>query len=215
MTNLLAADSYSASSTSVQLTRLPTDTTGLERIILTAQGELQRLLSIFFARPIHVERIYANTSPRLQPASPEHPITQSRQVHLVCADKTVCIATSTVTITSPAAERVFLDEKYPIGQTVRKLGQGHRFTLLGVETPTVGQKRELRRVYVLETEGFYCEILEVFPDREMFARGEAWLMETMAEVERDGTGSCASMTDTLGLGKPDWLTANKGSEVVN
>jgi len=68
-------------------------------------------------------------------------------------------------------------------------------------------------MYVLETEGFYCEILEVFPDREMFARGEAWLMETTTEVERDG--SCASMTDTRGLGKPDWLTANKGSEVVN
>ncbi|KAF8836368.1 hypothetical protein BDN67DRAFT_336080 [Paxillus ammoniavirescens] len=193
---MLTNDSYDTVSTSVQLTSMPEDTTGLERIMLTAQGDLQRLLSAFFARPIIVKCIYANASPRLRPASPENPITQSRQVHLICANRILCIATSLVTITSPQAERVFLDEKFPIGQTFRQLRRSPRFTLLSVETLIVRGKRELRRTYTLETEGFLTEILEVFPDRDMFTRGEAWVLE-----DSDLEGTCARISEN----KPDWL----------
>ncbi|KAG1716482.1 hypothetical protein ID866_686 [Astraeus odoratus] len=175
--------------------------------MLAAQGDLQRLLSTFFARPIFIETIYAHTPERLYPASPEHPITQSRQVHLVCAGKVVCIATSTVTITSPDAERIFLEEKFPIGQTFRKLGQTPRFTLLSVETPTVGNKRELRRTYTLETEGFVTEILEVFTDRDMFTRGELWFSE--GQTERDA--SCASVTESHS--KPGWFAISTGGVI--
>ncbi|KAI6007721.1 hypothetical protein F5J12DRAFT_830325 [Pisolithus orientalis] len=193
-------DSYNTASTSVQLPYMPSDTTGIERIMLAAQGDLQRLLSTFFARPIFVEPVYADTSPRLHSASPDYAITQSRRVHLVCAGKVVCVATSTVTLTSPVAERLFLDDKFPIGQTIRKLGQSPRFSLLSVETLTVGTKREIRRTYTLETEGFSAEILEVFPDRDMFIRGEAWLLE--GQPERDLT--CASVTESYL--RPEWLS---------
>ena len=44
-------------------------------------------------------------------------------------------------------------------------------------------KRELRRTYTLSTEGFFCEILEVFPDRDMFIQGETWLKEGAGVVE--------------------------------
>ncbi|KAF9228401.1 hypothetical protein BS17DRAFT_773645 [Gyrodon lividus] len=172
--------------------------------MLAAQGDLQRLLSTFFARPILVKCIYANASPRLRPASPENPITQSRQVHLLCAKRVLCIATSMVTITSPECERLFLDEKFPIGQTFRQLRRNPRFSLLNVETLAVRGKRELRRTYTLETEGFLAEILEVFPDRDMFTRGEAWLLE-----ESDIEGTCAGVMEN----KPDWLTVNLGSVV--
>ncbi|KAH7926976.1 hypothetical protein BV22DRAFT_1111384 [Leucogyrophana mollusca] len=172
---MLAVDSYDAISTQVKLTCIPEDATGLERIILAAQGDLQRLLSAFFARPILVERVYANTPSRQTPASPRNPITQTRQVHLTCASCIVCVATSTVTITSPNVERVFLDEHFPIGQTFRHLHRIPEFSLLGVETQEVGGKRELRRTYRLETEGFVAQILEVFPDRDMFVLGEGWL----------------------------------------
>ncbi|KAI6045108.1 hypothetical protein EDC04DRAFT_199003 [Pisolithus marmoratus] len=188
-------DSYNTASTSVQvstgfwhvmsgpiissrqLSCMPRDVTGIERIMITAQGDLQRLLSAFFGRPIFVEPVCVDTSPRLHSASPDCAITQSRRVHLVCAGKVVCIATSTVALTSPVAERLLLDEKFPIGQTIRKLGQCPRFSLLNVETNTVDTKRELRRTYTLEAAGFFAEILEVFPDRDMFVRGEAWLLE--------------------------------------
>ena len=160
--------------------------------------------SAFFGHPLYVERIYANTSPRTRPASSEYPITQSRQVHLVCANRVVCIATSIVTITCPEGEHVFLDNKYPIGQTFRELHRHPQFRLLSVETPTVRGKRELRRTYTLETEGFQAEILEVFPDRDMFARGEDWLLEK-AEVEQ-----CANVADCAKL---DWRAVDMGCVV--
>lgn len=161
--------------------------------------------SAFFGRPINVKRIYANASPRLRPASPEHPITQSRQVHLLCANRVVCVATSIVTITSPESERLFLDDKFPIGQTFRQLRRNPQFSLLSVETPMVRGKRELRRTYMLETEGFKTEILEVFPDRDMFSRGEDWLLE-----ESDVEETRVSVAENT---KPDWNTIRMGPVV--
>ncbi|KAG2153297.1 hypothetical protein DEU56DRAFT_477866 [Suillus clintonianus] len=207
---MISKDSFNSASTHVELSCIPDDATGIERIMLAAQGDLQRLMSSFFARPIFIERVYANGSPRLKPASPEHPITQSRQVHLVCASKIVCTATSNVTITHPDFERLFLDEKYPIGQTFRKKLRNPQFTLLDVQTSVIGGKRELRRTYTLETEGFLCEILEVFPDRDMFARGEAWLTESKLELENSRTVAVESQ-DT----EPRWLPVGKGANIFH
>ncbi|KZT20851.1 hypothetical protein NEOLEDRAFT_1182183 [Neolentinus lepideus HHB14362 ss-1] len=176
-------DFFSNTSTSVEIT-CPDDTTGIERIMLAAQGDLQRLLSSFFARPISVERVYADTSPRLAPASPDHPITQKRQVQLKCASRIVCIATSFVALTSPECERLFLDEKFAIGQLFRQLRVAPKFTLLKVETRAVDGKRELERTYRLETAGISCDITEVFPDRDMFVLGRAWLDD--AELLNNG-----------------------------
>lgn len=203
---MLANDSYSTASTNVELTCVPDDTTGLERIMLAAQGDLQRLLSSFFGRPIFIELIYAHCSPRLTPASSDNPITQSREVHLVCESCTVCVATSTVTITSPQCERLFLDEKFPIGQTFRRLNRTPKFSLLNVETQAIDGKRELRRTYKLETEGFVAEILEVFPDRDMFVRGEAWLMERRINLD---TTCTTTATEAI----PEWLSVCKGNVV--
>ncbi|KAG2159133.1 uncharacterized protein EDB93DRAFT_1075951 [Suillus bovinus] len=199
---MISKDSFNNASTSVELSCIPEDTTGLERIMLAAQGDLQRLMSTFFSRPIFIELVYANGSPRLQPASPEHPITQSRQVHLMCASRIVCTATSKVTITHPDFERLFLDEKFPIGQTFRKMHRTPQFSLIDAQTQIVGGKRELRRTYTLSTEGFLCEILEVFPDRDMFVRGQAWLTESKLEIEQ----SCTVES------KPSepWLPVSKG-----
>jgi hypothetical protein len=203
---MISKDSFNNASTSVELSCIPEDTTGLERIMLAAQGDLQRLMSSFFARPIFIELVYANGSPRLKPASPEHPITQSRQVHLVCSSRIVCTATSNVTITNPEFERLFLDDKYPIGQTFRKMLRHPQFTLLDAQAHVVGGKRELRRTYTLETEGFLCEILEVFPDRDMFVRGEAWLTENKLELEQT---SAVQSQDV----KPWWLPVSKGKSI--
>ncbi|KAI0048734.1 hypothetical protein FA95DRAFT_1005763 [Auriscalpium vulgare] len=174
-------DSYKANSTSVEFT-WPVDVTGIERIMLSAQGDLQRLLSSFFARPIDINRIYAHTSPRTHPASEERPLTQRREVHLLCARKTACVATSTVTITAPQCERLFLDEKFAIGQMFRKLQRTPEFALLDCGAGVENGKRTLWRRYVLATEGFECDITEVFPDRDMFLGGEAWLEEGNAAV---------------------------------
>jgi len=167
-------DSFKANTTSVDF-QWPADISGLERIMLSAHGDLQRLLSAFFARAINIKTIYAHTSPRTHVASPEEPIIQRREVHLLCGGNTACIATSTVTISTPLCERLFLDEKFAIGQMFRKMQTPPQFALLECGSRLEDGKRVLWRRYTLSTEGFECDIVEVFPDRDMFVLGEQWL----------------------------------------
>jgi hypothetical protein len=146
--------------------------------------------SSFFAQDIVVTRIYAHTGPRDGPASPSNPITQERRVHLLAgaSRKLACIATSTVTITSPEAERLFLDEHYAIGQCYRALRRSPKFTLhtIDVRKNASNDRRELARTYTLEIEGLKCDIEEVFPDRDMFDLCEDWFLP---ESERPAKSS--------------------------
>ena len=131
-------------------------------------------------------------------ASPETPIVQTRQVHLQCSGKIVCTATSRVRITSSQCARLFLEEKYAIGQMFRRLEKVPAFELLAVGSgpvdeiersskPSRGGKddEELWRKYRLVIPDFECEIIEVFPSREMFMAGESWLLN---ETTKGTTG---------------------------
>ncbi|KAJ7252788.1 hypothetical protein B0H12DRAFT_1017888 [Mycena haematopus] len=180
----------------------PKELTGLERIALSAQGDLQRILSAFFARPIVVALTYSHTFTKrpddtLEPlvlpnptaiasASPESPIVQNRQVHLQCGGHIVCTATSAVKISSSRCAQLFLVEKYAIGQMFSKLGATPVFELLDVgiggqadDMVTVekgfGAGPQLWRKYRLSVPEVECEIVEVFASREMFTFGESWL----------------------------------------
>lgn len=128
------------------------------------------------------------------------------------------MATSSVTITSERYAKLFLQEGYAIGQIFRKVGAVPTFELL--EAGVVGvhddvnssdekrrlavaeglEKRKLWRRYTLKTEGFAADIMEVFPDRDMFTRGEEWLAEpqipTISHEDYDGTPGL-SPTETL------------------
>ncbi|KAK0457853.1 uncharacterized protein EV420DRAFT_1309588 [Desarmillaria tabescens] len=197
---------FNSSGTSINYA-WPEGLTGIERIALASQGDLQRVLSAFFARPIQIDPVYSHTqlalssdlpkvtlelpnSKVIDSASPESPITQTRKVFLQCAGKTVCTATSTIRMTSPRAANLVLVDKYPIGQTFRMLGQQPAFELLGVEfgrppksTDKEGydddvEEEQLWRRYRLSVEGFEAEILEVFPSRDMFSRGTDWLYDS-------------------------------------
>jgi hypothetical protein len=117
------------------------------------------------------------------------PILQKRQVHLQCSGKVVCTATSQVRITSPECARLFLVEKYAIGQMFARMEKVPSFELLSVGlgpvvdeipseyTPLVGKgpDEQLWRKYKLLIPDFECEILEVFPARDMFVDGTNWL----------------------------------------
>ncbi|KAJ6518789.1 hypothetical protein C8R45DRAFT_5125 [Mycena sanguinolenta] len=180
----------------------PKELTGLERIALSAQGDLQRILSAFFARPIVLALTYSHTFVKrpdetLEPlslpnpsaiasASPESPIVQNRQVHLQCGGTTVCTATSAVKIYSSRCAQLFLVEKYGIGQLFSKVGATPVFELLdvgiggqGEDMVTVekgfGAGPQLWRKYRLSIPEIECEIVEVFASREMFVFGENWL----------------------------------------
>ncbi|KAF9444475.1 hypothetical protein P691DRAFT_796516 [Macrolepiota fuliginosa MF-IS2] len=206
--------SFTQKTTTVSYSWPPT-ITGVERIALSAQGDLQRVLSAYFARPISIAVVYEVThwqrSPDTPPellkhpgakaiasASPATPIIQTRQVHLQCSGKIVCTATSTVRITSPNAAHLFLVDKYAIGQTFRRLESLPVFELLSVGLGSDSQDNDinpgehslepnLQRRYKLTVPSFDCDIVEVFPDRNMFIHGEAWLNDR-APAGNDATG---------------------------
>ncbi|KAJ3865051.1 hypothetical protein EV359DRAFT_72652 [Lentinula novae-zelandiae] len=175
MSTITLKESWNTAQTVVRIEQ-PGKYTGLERIMLAAQGDLQRLLSSFFADTIDIEVIYAKNTPRIAPAAPDAPIIQTRKVLLKCRSVVVCTATSTVTLTSPECERLILDEKFAIGQTFRQMKQVPAFLLKDIElNETPAGEEELRRTYTLTSPGIECEILEVFPSRDMFVYGEEWL----------------------------------------
>ena len=120
-------------------------------------------------------------------ASLEEPITQRREVHLLCGGKTVCVATSAVTITTPLCERLFLDEKFAIGQMFRRMQMPPQFALLECGGRLEDSKRVLWRRYTLSTEGFECDITEVFPDRDMFVLGEQWLSRELVSSSQESS----------------------------
>ncbi|EJT99822.1 hypothetical protein DACRYDRAFT_109246 [Dacryopinax primogenitus] len=156
----------------------PIEINGIERVVLSAKGDLQRVLSAYFGSPISVSPIFqtpASSIPVSSEASPSTPITQHRVVHLLCASKLVVVATSTVHLYTPRAASLLLDEKYAIGQCYRVMGQNPEFELdkVWLDNAATGEERVTRR-YRLSTEEMMCEIEEVFVDRKMF-REESWL----------------------------------------
>ncbi|KAG5638567.1 hypothetical protein H0H81_011913 [Sphagnurus paluster] len=150
-------------------------------------------------------------------AAPDCPIIQKRQVHLQCSGKVVCTATSTVRITSPEFAHLFLEEKYAIGQMFSHMGKVPAFELLSVGlgpapssasaektsvTPTPGMapagEQQLWRRYKLVVRDFECEILEVFPARQMFVGAERWL-------DNLGSPSECVTSEVAGQGKETYL----------
>ncbi|KAJ7648273.1 hypothetical protein DFH06DRAFT_1423784 [Mycena polygramma] len=191
--------SFSPKSTTVTFA-WPKELTGMERIALSAQGDLQRVLSAFFARPIDLALIYSHTftkcaddtfdrlslpnSTAVASASAASPIVQHRQVHLQCGGTVVCVATSMVKISSARCAHLFLEEKYGIGQLFRKLEATPSFELISVgiggqgdAVSVAGGGPHLWRKYKLSVSEIECDILEVFPSREMFVRRELWLKD--------------------------------------
>ena len=77
---------------------------------------------------------------------------------------------------------MFLDEKFAIGQMFRKMQTPPTFALLECGSKFEAGKRVLWRRYTLSTDGFLCDIVEVFPDRDMFVQGEQWLSESEEPV---------------------------------
>ncbi|KAL5635704.1 hypothetical protein ACGC1H_004497 [Rhizoctonia solani] len=168
----MSSDSFSTNQTYFQF-EWPAEITGLERIALTAKGDLQRTLSAYFSKPISVQRIWETpASGPVSSASPETPVTQTRRVNLMCEGHVACVCISTIKMSTQETAHLFLEEKFAIGQMFRRMGKPAAFQLIsaGVEPSLAGSGQEnLWRTYTLKTDGFECEIKEIFPDRRMFA----------------------------------------------
>ncbi|CAE6361666.1 unnamed protein product [Rhizoctonia solani] len=176
----MSSDSFSTNQTYFQF-EWPAEITGLERSALTAKGDLQRTLGAYFSEPISVQRIWETpASGPVASTSPETPVTQTRRVNLMCEGHVACVCISTIKMSAPETAHLFLEEKFAIGQTFRRMGKPAAFQLIsaGVEPSLAVGQENLWRTYTLKTDGFECEIKEVFPDRKMFASpqsAECWM----------------------------------------
>ncbi|KAF8753831.1 hypothetical protein RHS01_06752 [Rhizoctonia solani] len=131
----------------------PEEITRVERAALTSQGNLKRTLQSHFNRDIEVHRIWETPTSGSGPtASAATPFEQARRVHLVC-------------------------ESHAFRSLARQPGAKAEFDLLEVGLEEVEDGKEsLWRRYILRAEGFECDVREIFPDREMFAGSEDWLI---------------------------------------
>lgn len=137
--------------------------TPLQRIALTANGNLQRILSAFFNSRVAVV-IKKN---KLVEYLPGKRAVFEREVEIVSysaegSGRSCCIATSTVTISDLEMMSLVMNEALGIGigQIFRHLNILPSFNLVRVGR----QKDVFFRDYVLSSRGIECEIHESFPD---------------------------------------------------
>nr|KAJ3422094.1 hypothetical protein HK105_001198 [Polyrhizophydium stewartii] len=133
------------------------DFSPLERIVLTANGNVQRILSSYFNAKVTVDIVR-----NVLVESSDHPVLLKfdREVNLVCMGKTCCNAKSTIQITKPEYVKLIVVDKVGIGQLFRFLNILPEFQLLKVARKT----HTLFREYSLETDGIRCIIAEEFPN---------------------------------------------------
>ena len=126
---------------------LPPGLTGLERIILTCNGNLQRVFAAYFNHPVTLSVVSSSTIDSIT----------NRLVEIHVKDKLICTATSIISIT---------DLKY---SNVSTKGIGQLFQSFNIQPEfilnSVGSNETMFwRRYVLRHQGISCEIKEVFPN---------------------------------------------------
>ncbi|KAJ1678879.1 hypothetical protein EV182_003167 [Spiromyces aspiralis] len=141
-------------------------TNPIQRIIITASGDLQRILSALYNHRIHVDIIYNEVVPSgtgsstNNAAAADTSLSIDRQVNLICNSKIVCRATSAIKLISDRAKKLLLLQKVAIGQLFMQLGVNPEFNLLDLG---FNQDTSFYRLYSLSSSDVVCEIKEEFP----------------------------------------------------
>eukprot|EP00940_MAST-03C_sp_MAST-3C-sp2_P000603 g603.t1 len=122
----------------------------MERIVLLANGNLQRIISAYYNANVSViirknERVAIGT--------------YDREVDLVCYDRVFCRAKSKVVVTNKAMLAAINSNQVGIGQLFRYFRVLPVFDLLEANKNESGA---ISRKYVLQSEGVRCEIHEEF-----------------------------------------------------
>lgn len=127
----------------------------LERILATANGNLQRIVSSWCNRGVTV-RVTKNEVDKNQ--SSDTKVVYDRSVELWCDDSRFGIADSTVTLESPELIDAVSSGRVGIGQLFRQFDMLPAYKLLSLAT--MGDDK-IDRLYTLSGEGIMCEIREV------------------------------------------------------
>lgn len=122
----------------------------MERVVLTANGNLQRIMSAHYDAPVYVHVIKCD---RLNAT------TFDRSVDLVVADRTFCTAIGTIELYSEDCTKAIEERNVGVGQLFRYLGVLPSFTLL-----QAGRKADgcLWRQYELSCPQLRCRFVETF-----------------------------------------------------
>jgi hypothetical protein len=111
----------------------------LERILLTANGNLQRIVSAYHATPVQVNVVYN--------VETQSPGIFLRQVTLSLRGSTpFCRATSKVIVTCPTMKEAIASNKIGIGQLFRHFDTLPVFTLRKAERGRVGDVEDVKQI---------------------------------------------------------------------
>ncbi|KAH6569010.1 hypothetical protein BSLG_002024 [Batrachochytrium salamandrivorans] len=133
------------------------DYSPLERIVLTANGNLQRILSSYFNTKVTVG-IVRNALVQ-DPLNPDM-LKFDREVDIHCLGKLCCNAKSDITVSDAKYIDLIVNKGIGIGQLFRYMNILPEFELLSV----CRESDFLIRNYVLESHGIRCIIKESFPN---------------------------------------------------
>ena len=137
----------------------------LDRMAVTANGNLQRLFSSFYDAPVVIEMVYctrqkpSNTGPRQTSNTYASAVWDRRVLLKIFGNQTFCTADSVVEVHSREAEDVIESGKVGIGQIFRHYNILPEFTLLAAGPTLDGG---FWRNYTLESTMVTCTIHEVF-----------------------------------------------------
>uniref|UniRef100_A0A7S1C1D9 Uncharacterized protein n=1 Tax=Corethron hystrix TaxID=216773 RepID=A0A7S1C1D9_9STRA len=140
----------------------------LDRIALTANGNLQRIVSSFYDAPVSV--VVVRNEERASAASRRVPsAVWDRSVALVVHDTTFCRAASVVTVHDAGCAALVRSGKIGLGQLFRHLDRLPKFELVDAgRTRSIGvdggadDEGRLWRRYRLWCDELECDILEEF-----------------------------------------------------
>ncbi|KAG0244596.1 hypothetical protein BGX31_008860 [Mortierella sp. GBA43] len=157
---------------------LPAGFTGFERILLTANGNLQRLISAYFNKTVTVNILENEQMPLDANEDPAVIARFQREVNLLCNDKIVCNAKSQVRIKDQEVYDLVVKKGVGIGQIFRYLDRLPSFELHGLGRT----QKTFWREYSLQIPGVDCRLLEVLPS-SLF--DENWLDKEAEEISWD------------------------------
>jgi len=137
-------------------------TNPLDRMAVTANGNLQRLFSSYYDAPVVVEMVHCTRQQQQQQQQKDdHSIhaVWDRRVLLKIFNQTICTADSVVVVHSKEVEDLVESGKVGIGQIFRHFNTLPEFNLL-----TVGPTKNggFWRYYTLESDLVTCSIREIF-----------------------------------------------------
>eukprot|EP00126_Sphaerothecum_destruens_P003834 Sdes_comp17625_c0_seq2m6890 len=132
--------------------KLPAGFKPLERVLLTANGNFQRIVSSYYNEPVFLDIVYNR---KREDSPPDCPV-YDRQITLTCKGQQFCVATSTVKLSSQRIIDLVEKDGIGIGQLFRNLKLVPTFRLL-----SCGRTSScLWRVYNLNADNIECVIRE-------------------------------------------------------